>query len=457
VSLALVEDMESPHANAEAEGGLCGALMQENSLIDGIADRLSPEDFSEEFFGHLFSVIVRERSLGHTANPITLRPYFEEGARTVICQLGANSLLGVMAARNYADQIRSLAQRRRLIGGLQEAIDKAAEPTAGPDEIAAIAESALAKVAEEEAGNEEFSGADCIKRVLDGFDSPDRNGGVRSGMDALDAVLGPLRPKSLNIVAARPGMGKSALALSYALGAARNGHGVLFISLEMSADEIGERMAADLCFDSDRRVPANAISSGNLSSDQKREVARAYDRMTELPIAIVDTSAAKVGKINRLIRRHARRFAARGQKLELVIVDYLGLAKPDRSRDKTYEDVSEVSMGLKAAAKQHGVALMALHQLSRNVEQRADKRPMMADLRDSGQIEQDADSILFLFAPEYYLAQAKPTNDDAKIAEWERLMHEAAGQLDFIVAKRRRGAAGVGRGMFYRAYQAVRG
>jgi replicative DNA helicase len=141
----------------------------------------------------------------------------------------------------------------------------------------------------------------------------------------------------------------------------------------------------------------------------------------------------------------------------MVIVDYLGLAKPDRSRDKTYEDVSEVSMGLKAAAKQHGIALMALHQLSRNVEQRADKRPMMSDLRDSGQIEQDADSILFLFAPEYYLAQAKPATDDAKIAEWERLMHEAAGQLDFIVAKSRRSAAGVGRGMFFRAYQAVRG
>jgi replicative DNA helicase len=251
-------------------------------------------------------------------------------------------------------------------------------------------------------------------------------------------------------------MGKSATALSYALGAARNGHGALFVSLEMSADEIGERMAADLCFDSERRVPANAISSGNLTQAQNLEICRAYDRMKELPIAVVDTSGAAVGKINRLIRRHARRFAARGQKLELVIVDYLGLARPDRTRDKTYEEVSEVSRGLKEAAKQHGVAMMALHQLSRNVEQRADKRPIMADLRDSGQIEQDADSILFLFAPEYYLAQAEPREEE-KHAAWEEAMHNAAGQLDFIVAKRRRGPAGTGRGSFFRAYQAVRG
>jgi replicative DNA helicase len=441
--------------NAEAEAALCGALMCENSLIDGIADRLNADDFSDAFFGRVYSVIVKERALGHSPNPVTLRPYFKGDDTNVLAALMGSGIT-VLAARDCAEQIRELAQRRRLIEALTEATNEATNHETSVHEIAAIAEAALSELAEQETGSTELSAADCARQVIEAFEE-ERETGITSGLSALDAALGPLRAKSLNIVAGRPGMGKSATALSYGLGAAQRGHGVLFISLEMASDEIGERMLSDICFDSERtRIPFNAISSGNLTSEQKRILCRAHEQLGELPFAVVDIGAATVGKVDRLIRRYARRFQAKGSQLGLVIVDYLGLVRPDRDRPKTYEEVSDVSRGLKAAAKKNGVALMALHQLSRKVEERKDKRPNMADLRDSGQIEQDADSILFLFAPEYYLQQEEPS-DEAEHAEWEALMADARGKLDFIVAKRRRGPAAVGRGWFYRAYQAVRG
>ena len=446
----------SPIGNAEAEAALCGALMLTNSLIDTVADRLSPDDFSDPWTGNLYALIVKERSLGRSPNPVTLKPYFDQQGYEILCGLTGDSGAYTIAAKDTAEQIRSLAQRRRLVEQLQGAIGQASDPTKGPHDIAVVAEAALSELAEQETGAVELSAADCVAQVIDDM-KEDRHIGVRSGLASLDAALGPLRPKSLNIVAGRPGMGKSATALSYGLGAAKNGHGVLIVSLEMASDEIGERMAADMCFDDERtRIPFNAITSGNCSNEQMRELVRAQFALQDLPIAIVDVGSATVGKADRLIRRYARRFAAKGQSLDLVIVDYLGLLRPDRERSKTYEEVSEVSRGLKSAAKHHGVAVMALHQLSRKVEERKDKRPNMADLRDSGQIEQDADSILFLFAPEYYLAQEEPT-DEAQRVEWEEAMHKAAGVLEFIVAKRRRGPSAVGRGWFYRSYQAVRG
>lgn len=437
--------------NVEAEAALLSALMLSASLIDPVADMLTPEDFADPWCGNVFSLIVKERSLGRSPNPITLKPYLDAESYRTLCGLTGGSGAHAIVARDAAEQIRELAQRRRLLDGLKEAADGESV-----QDIAATAEAALAGLAEQETGAEELTAGQCGQKIIDRFDQQDE-GGVRSGMASLDAVLGPLRPKSFNIVAGRPGMGKSATALSYAVGAARNGHGVLFISLEMAADEIGERLLADICFDTERRVPANAISSGNLSSEQKRELCRAHAMLDQLPLVVVDTSGARVGKIERLVRRYARRFAAKGQRLELVVVDYLGLARPDRERSKTYEEVSEVSQALKGIAKRHGIALMALHQLSRKVEERKDKRPNQADLRDSGQIEQDADSILFLYAPEYYLMAEEPALSDPNRDEWEAEMHKVAAELQFIVAKRRRGPAGVGRGHFYRAYQAVRG
>lgn len=249
----------------------------------------------------------------------------------------------------------------------------------------------------------------------------------------------------------------TALALSYALGAAKQGHGVLYVSLEMSSVELAARMAADLCFSSRMQIPFAKIRDGNLSRDERRHLAEAGQRMHQLPFQVVDVGSLNIGRLNMLVRRHARAMAAKGFSLDLVIVDYLQLLSPDSKGRSTYEAVSEVSRGLKALAKDNELAVFALAQLSRTVETRPDKRPQLSDLRDSGQIEQDADAVLFLMRQEYYLRQAEPEQDDVKRAEWEIALREVQGQIEFIVAKRRNGVTGSAKGAFHGAYQAVRG
>lgn len=442
-------------ANAEAEAMLCGALMYENRLIDGIADRLDPEDFSDPFFGRLFSLIVKERSLGHSPNPVTLRPFYDADEAAILIGLTGTSGVQTIAAKDCAGQIRSLARRRRLAEGLQAVLADARSADRPLDEVIADAESAVSEAADDtDDGVAQLSGGECISRVLTAMETNDP--GVQSGIGTLDHTLGAIRRRNLVIVGGRPGMGKSALAISYAIGATRKGHGVLLVSLEMSAEEIGERMAADLCFETDKQVPYGVITGGKLSIEQGRQVARAGEYLAKLPLTVIDIGTATLARLNGLVRRHKRRMAANGHKLELVIVDYLQLVRPDHRTSGLYEAITEVSRGLKALAKTHDVGVMALTQLSRKVEERHDKRPHMADLRDSGQIEQDADAILFLYRPEYYLRQAEPQNP-ADHAEWEESCQREAGKLEFIVAKRRRGPSGTAEGRYYTAFQAVRG
>lgn len=450
-----LQDNSPVIGNAEAEALLCGALMVTNSLIDSIADNLSADDFSDPFFGHLFGLIVREHSLGRSPNPITLKPYVDASGYSALCDLTGNmaSRSGAtsVAAKGAAEQIRNLGRSRRLVEGLREAIAAASEKPLA--EAASIAEDAIAASADIDAGKS-LTAAECVSRVIDGLN--DNKPGIRSGIGSLDATMGEIRKSDLTILGGRPGMGKSAVASSYALGAASRGHGTLFVSLEMNLEALGERMIADLCFDSSIQIPYGAITAKRVSAEQGREMARAADRIRDLPLVLEHSGGMTVGKIGRLVKKHKRRMEARGQKLELVIVDYLQLANPDHREKDLYTRVTEVSKGLKALAINHDVGVLALCQLSRKVEDRADKRPQMADLRDSGQIEQDADAICFLYAPEYYLLQCEP-KDPAKRLEWEQAIEEDKGKIEFIVPKQRRGPGGVGHGRFYRAFQAVRG
>lgn len=444
----------------EAEAALLGALLQERRLIDPVADRVIADDFSEALHGRIFSAILKLHNEGKSANVITLKPLFDDdpsikevGGPSYLVKI-SSSLASVVGARDFADQIHELAQKRRLIDGLREIIAEGYKGDVTAAEIASAAEETLSSATERDDSAANLSAADCVKRVLDHLHEKDH--GVSSGIGSLDAGLGPILPKQLVILAGRPSMGKSAVASSYALGAALRGHGVLFVSLEMSAEELGERIASDLCFDSDCQVPYSAIVDKRVTVEQGRAIARAQDRLSQLPFGIVDIAACTVGKLNALVRRNSRRMAAQGRKLELVIVDYLQLVRPDRNSENRTHEITQVSMGLKAIAKQHGVAVMALAQLSRSVESRADKRPIMADLRESGQIEQDADAIVFLYRPEYYLKQAEPAEIDQR-TKWEALMDDARGKLEFIIAKRRRGCTGKAEGRFFGAFQAVRG
>ena len=452
-----------PMGNADAEAALLGALMLNAKLIDSAADAVSANDFSDPLFARIFQAVIHEHSLGRAANPVTLKHYFEAdeamnevgGAMAFLAQL-TGSGASVVGAKDFAQQIKTIARRRRLVESLHGVIAGSEAFDTSIEELVDQADAALVEATDSGEGIHQPSAADCIAEVIAGYDQP--NTGVSCvSIPTIDRLLGPAKPKQLIILAARPGMGKTACALSYAIGAARGGHGVLFISLEMSSTELGARMAADICFDGQGGVPFSAISGGSgISKDNLRRVRQAQEEAQDLPLRIIDVGSITIGRLGMMVRRHQRRMAAAGQKLELVVVDYLQLVRPDH-RASAYEAVSEVSRGLKAIAKTHGVAIMALAQLSREVEKRPDKLPQLSDLRDSGQIEQDADAVLFLMRPEYYLAKDEPAPNDPERSAWESAMHDARGKLDLICAKRRNGPDGRGQGQFFGQFQAVRG
>jgi replicative DNA helicase len=229
---------------------------------------------------------------------------------------------------------------------------------------------------------------------------------------------------------------------------------VLFISQEMSAEQLAERMVADLC--QAQGVTHAAIRDRTLTNEQKREVCRAYERIKDLPLQIIDRPSLTLAQVRRLVLRWKRRFAARGVTLELVIIDYLQLMGGDASNGR-YELVSEISRGLKGIAKSEELCVFALSQLSRGVENRPDKRPLLSDLRESGQIEQDADAVIFFLRLEYYHRQAEPLPDDPKRAQWERDLGDCRDAIEFICAKRRNGSSGARFGQFLAESQAVRG
>lgn len=455
---------ELPH-NVEAEAALLGALMIENRLCDRIGDRLDSAHFFEPLHARIYEAIQREASLGRKATPVTLKPYFdsdpgiaEVGGPGYLAQL-TGSGAAVIGADSMAAQIVELAKRRALLGRLAEISSDAHNWERPFAELCAEAEAAIAEASREALdGSIEISAAEAIDRAMKAGEDSHR-AGVLSGIEALDDLIGPIRRKQLAILAGRPGMGKSALAGSYGRAAAHRGHGVLFISLEMSAEELGARIASDETFDGKGQpVPYGLIERGMQRREDIRRVREARDRIAEIPLEIIDIGQATTGRVNALARRWKRRMKARGQELELIIVDYLQKLRPNHKTRDRIEGVAEISQDLKSIAKDNDVGVLALSQLSRAVEQRADHRPQLSDLRESGQIEQDADLVLFLYRAEYYLAACEPRDDgSAERLKWEQAAEACRGLIEFICAKRRQGQTGKAIGRFYGALAAVRG
>lgn len=448
-----------PLVNLELEAALLGVLMQSNEAVDAVADVVSADHFSEPLHGRVYQTIVHEVFKGKQANPVTLKGYFDRdeamlalGGPVYLMKLAGNAVS--ISPYACASELADLALRRRMRNGLQAVAGDCSDLTVPASEIVTRADEAVSVTASDAIHQPE--GWQCIDELFASY-KDGRSGVLCRSIACVDELLGPMRPKQLVIGAGRPGMGKTAFALSYALGAAQAGHGVLFVSLEMSSTELAARMVADLCFDGGEGVPFNCIRDGELNQWQQRRMAEASSRMRGLPFRVIDAGSLTVGRLNMLIRRHARRMEADGFKLELVVVDYLQLLSPDGRGKSTYEAVSEVSRALKAMAKDNDLSILALAQLSRSVEQRADKRPQLSDLRDSGQIEQDADAVLFLLRNEYYLRQAEPDMMSPERAQWEAALEQHKGVLEFIVAKRRNGVTGSATGAFHGAYQAVRG
>lgn len=448
--------------NVENEYVLVAALLFDGKRVDTVADRITGADFAEPFFGRVFDLIVREHGQGKPVNVMTIRPFLE--ADPGYQELGGTKWLAGLATgaaamvnvKMAANQIADLAKRRRLVDALRETLTVGADMNTPLGAVVDAADAAILGATETISTANVVTGAEAMAMLLKASETGQRS--IRSHViRSLDDLLGGMRPRQLVIGAGRPGMGKTAAALSYALGAAQAGHGVLFVSLEMGAAELSARIAADLAFDGRGGVPFSDINSDQPNRAARRAMGNAMAMLEDMPLHIVDAGSLTLGRLDMIVRRYRRRLAARGQSLDLVVVDYLQLLRTDDKKQSAYETVSEISRRLKAMAKDQDVCVFALAQLSRDVEKREDKRPHLSDLRDSGQIEQDADAVLFLYRHEYYVRQAEPKQGDPSYRDWEAMLADCAGLIDFICAKRRNGITGTATGQFHGAYQAVRG
>jgi replicative DNA helicase len=382
----------------------------------------------------------------------------EVGGPAYLAQL-TGSGAAVIGAADFAAQVIELARLRAMIGVGRAIAEKAAD-TAEEVSFAAVvafAEEQIADVSQEaEDGCIEVSAAEAADRAM------------RAGEDSQKRGVPPGSLRLMRPSARSGGSSSSSWAPGPAWGSRRRprairsapprGHGVLFFSLEMSDEEIGARMLSDVTFQFDGRgVPYGLIETGQLTMPQVRRLNEAKDHLATLPLQIIDIGQSSTGKLNAMVRRWKRRMAARGQSLELVVVDYIQKLRPNHRVKDRYEAITEVSQDLKTLAKVHNVGVLGLAQLSRGVEQRQDHRPQLSDLRDSGQIEQDADGVLFLYRQQYYLEAAEPHDDgsDARL-KWERALDLCKNRIEFIVAKRRQGRTGKRIGEFHGAFSAVR-
>lgn len=457
--------------NVEAEAALLGAMMIDHRLADDVVDRLEPVHFFEPLHGRIFAAIKGMRRKDLLANPVTLRPMFEADAGMI--ELGGPRYLagltgsgaGLIGARQFAQQIYDLAALRALIEVGRTLIDCAMDTSEEVNPRAQIeqAETLLASVA---IGGESAapkpvgfahawdSAIRTAKAVANGTAS---RGAMIARFVEWNEITGGMAPGQLILLGGRPGMGKTAIALAVARGAAEAGHGVLFISREMPVDQLMFRIIADMMFEAGSSVTLDDVISGRLREEDLVIAERIRARIDDWPLVFEEPPRLNAAQVAPLIRKHQRQMEAKGKALAITIVDYLGLLDAPVKRQNREQEMGDTSKELKMAARDTGTSIVALAQLNRGVESRDDKRPMLSDLRDSGSLEQDADTVVFAYRAEYYLKQTEPDVYDRKRSDWEIEMGAERDRLDVYSAKVRQGATQRRKVYFFGARQAVRG
>ena len=446
--------------NIEAEKALLGALLIENGLVAELPVPLDEVHFMEQLHGRVFARIRQMADQGRVASPVTLRPLFADDP--ALAELGGMAyLVGLtedpailLAARDCARQIYDLALLRALVKVGTDLVSAATDTSTDVAPLAQVeaAEEALYRVAETgEVAGAATSFAQAATRAIQMTARAMKSGGHLSGLtmglNGLNAKLGGLHNSDLVVLAGRPAMGKTALATNIAFhcamrhllereqpGETRNGAPVAFFSLEMSADQLANRILAERS-----GINSEDLRRGAIRQEEFNRLARAAQELAELPLIIDDTPALTIAGLRTRARRLKRQ---RG--IGLIVVDYLQLLQGSAraGSDNRVQEISEITRGLKTLAKELDVPVLALSQLSRAVEARDDKRPQLADLRESGTIEQDADIVLFVFREEYYHAQKKPEDGSEKFQAWLDKAHRIEGRAEVIVAKQRHGSTG---------------
>jgi replicative DNA helicase len=392
------------------------------------------------------------------ATPVTLKQYFDQDEALV--DIGGAEYLSKLATaaatiiniKDYSQMIYELAIKRSLIGVGEEVVNTAYSPdidVTAQEQIEA-AEQHLFNLATDGDSQKGFKAlkyslVDAINRAESAYKNRGHVVGVSTGLQDLDKILGGLQKSDLLILAGRPSMGKTALATNVASNAAEwlgeqakeTGEtlkSVGFFSLEMSAEQLATRLLASVC-----NIGSSKLMKGELTNEEFAELVKGSHALNVMPMHIDDTPALSISAI----RTRARRLK-RTQNVGLIVVDYLQLIRPSQSVNHANRvmEVSEITQGLKAIAKELDVPVIALSQLSRAVEQRPDKRPQLSDLRESGSIEQDADVVMFVYREEYYVAREQPREGTPEHVKWQENMNEVMGLADVIIAKQRNGPIG---------------
>lgn len=452
---------EAPN-NIEAEQALLGAILVNNEAFYRVSDFLKPIHFHEPLHRKIYEVAADFVRMGKTANPVTIKTFLpaddKVGDMTVAVYLArlAAEAVTVINAEDYGRAIYDLATRRALIAIGEDVVNISYDAPADitPQNLIEDAERRLYEIAEQgryDGGFESFT--DSVKTAIDmanaAFMRDGHLSGVACGIRDLDSRMGGLQPSDLIIVAGRPGMGKTSLATNMAFNIAaayepapqadgsfkaKNGGVVGFFSLEMSSEQLATRILSE-----QTEISSSKIRRGEITEADFEKLVACSQMMHKIPLYIDQTGGISIAQLSARARRLKRQ---RG--LDVIVIDYIQLmtGSSKRANENRVQEITEITTGLKALAKELNTPIIALSQLSRQVESREDKRPQLSDLRESGSIEQDADVVMFVFREEYYIKNREPKPGTEDHMKWERDMDEARGKAEVIVAKQRHGPTG---------------
>ena len=437
--------------NIEAEQAVIGSILVSNEIFDEINLILSSNNFYDPIHQKIFSAIENLIFRGMLANPITLKSYFEDekdelNVPDYLVKVTKFST-SIRQAVEYSKIIYDMFVRRELIKISENTIDTAKLndlSTTGQD-IIEDSEKLLYELAEKGSSYSSLISFDkALRQTIDMASAAYKNEegivGVPTGLRDLDDRLGGLHKSDLIIIAGRPGMGKTALATNIAFNAAQKLQGsgkekasVAFFSLEMSSEQLSTRILAE-----QSKIKSNDIRRGRISDEQFDRFLETSKNISELPLYIDETPALTIAAMSNRARRIKRLHG-----LDLIIVDYIQLMRGSLNyKDGRVQEVSEITQGLKAIAKELSIPVVALSQLSRQVEQRDNKKPQLSDLRESGSIEQDADVVMFVYRESYYLENKEPKPATVEHAEWQAKMNEVSNLAELIIGKQRHGPTG---------------
>ena len=436
--------------NIEAEQAVIGSILVSNELFDEINTIISNVNFFDPLHQKIFNAIENLIYKGMLANPITLKNYFKDEKNDLnvpeyLIKVTKFST-STRQAIEYSKIIYDMFVRRELIKISEQTIDTAKinDLNTNGQNIIENSERLLFDLAEKGSFNSSLIKFDeAMKQTIEMASAAYKNEegivGVPTGLRDLDDRLGGLHQSDLIIIAGRPSMGKTALATNIAFNAAKklqdNGKksSIAFFSLEMSSEQLSTRILAE-----QSRIKSNDIRRGKISDDQFDKFIETSKNISELPLYIDETPAINIAAMTNRARRIKRLYG-----LDMIVVDYIQLMKGTyNNKDGRVQEISEITQGLKAIAKELSVPVVALSQLSRAVEQRDDKKPQLSDLRESGSIEQDADVVMFVYREAYYLERKEPRPATVEHAEWQVKMNEVSNLAELIIGKQRHGPTG---------------